>query len=76
MKREILCLTCGGKKLPQFEGEHDISKLGKAIQDFLCDQCGKKIPQGGSCYARSIWIDSRGVGYYEWEDQYIKEPAR
>ena len=72
MKREILCLKCGGQKLPQYDGEHNKSKRGNAQEEFLCDQCAGKIPQGSPCYARSIWMDGQGIPYYEWEGEYIE----
>ena len=71
MKREILCLDCGKRKLPSYEGEHDKSQFGKALVDFVCDQCGREIPKGSNCYARSIWAEGRGIQYYEWEKGYI-----
>ena len=67
----VLTNSGGGKKLPQYEGENNKSKRGNAQEEFLCDQCAGKIPQGSPCYARSIWMDGQGIPYYEWEKEYI-----
>jgi len=71
MKRQLLCPPCGRKVYPDFKGEHQKTKVGEAIEDFLCDQCGSKIPQGTGCYAQSLWVDGRGGQYYEWEEEYF-----
>lgn len=76
MKQEIICEECK----PMLEkianeckkyGETGEFVHGKAKDDFLCDQCGKRVPFGHPCWAVSI-LTSTQTKIEGWEDRYIE----
>ncbi|HBF42343.1 MAG TPA: hypothetical protein DDW42_01695 [Desulfobacteraceae bacterium] len=76
MKQEILCMECGDelkRTIKKYPGESYLFKEGKAIDDFLCDQCGNEIVPGSQCYAFSLWSVMGAIPYYPWEGEYITE---
>uniref|UniRef100_A0A6M3LFE4 Uncharacterized protein n=2 Tax=viral metagenome TaxID=1070528 RepID=A0A6M3LFE4_9ZZZZ len=74
MKREILCQACIEKMRKLFPsdnpypGEHIKRVIGKARQDFECDNCGQPVATGDECMCFSIYKDG---GYLEWEYVFI-----
>lgn len=78
MKREILCPDCKKelrKTFPSdtpYPGEHVKFVEGKALNEYVCDQCDKEIHIGDPCFAFSSWADYGGIPYYEWEGEFIQ----
>ena len=77
MKREIICLKCE-KELKElhgsanpYPGEHLRYVEGKAVDDYVCDQCGISIKKDSLCCCYSIYTDYGGQPYYGWEEEYI-----
>lgn len=77
MKQQILCPACRKETRERFKtdnpfpGEHIKFVDGKAVKDFVCDHCDKKIDKASPCCAYSIWADSGAQPYYEWEHDYL-----
>jgi hypothetical protein len=76
MKREILCPDCGADSRHTFPmaepypGEFVKFVDGTAINHYICDQCGRKVPRNSDCVAFTIYTKTRP--YEAWEFQYIK----
>lgn len=85
MKREINCNQCAshlskvitgsrfvdGQIMDPFPGEHAKFLAGKVIKHCMCDSCGRELEPRDPAVAVSIWADYGGVGYYEWEAEYL-----
>ena len=77
MKRLIVCSDCEVKqhklfpKESPYPGEHIKFVGGKAVSDFVCDDCDKTIKRGDLACAISMWADYGGVPYFPWEDDFI-----
>ncbi len=78
MKKEIICMECKKKtrKLyptdTPYPGEHVKFLVGKALDDFRCDQCNKDIFIDERCCAFSIWADYGGQPYHNWEKEFVE----
>ena len=77
MKQEIVCPKCkdGLRKLfptdNPYPGEHIKFLKGKALKDYVCDDCAVDIKKDEKCFAFSIWADHGAQPYYPWEKDYI-----
>lgn len=77
MKRMILCPRCSERFRDDFPndepypGEHVRVVPGINREDCVCDTCNAVIRQNEKCYAVSIWVDGRGIKYYEWEHVFL-----
>lgn len=77
MKQQIICMKCRAelwKLFPTdtpYPGEHVRFCDGKALDDYICDNCGKKINIDDNCCAHSIWSDHGAQPYYSWEGEFI-----
>lgn len=78
MKQMIVCPKCRKWWVDQIDkqppGEFILVLDGTALKDFLCDSCvpASKIPKGSECSAVSNWTNQMVIGYYQWEEDFIK----
>ena len=79
MKRMIFCPGC----LIEFHETIDVRPpefmkfvSGDAMDNYRCDLRGEEIKQGEKCFAVSIWVEDRGIPYFEWEPGYLEIPGR
>lgn len=76
MKQDIMCITCRdeskkryGDSLEPYPGEYLKYVNGRAIGQYKCDHCGKKINPLEQCCAYSV--STKNAPYFPWEHKYI-----
>jgi len=81
VKRDIRCKACADdlvRLVGNYPDEHVKVVKGIARKEYMCDGCfpAKMLLMGITVYAVSLWSDEstrRGMGYYEWEHEFIIE---
>jgi hypothetical protein len=74
MNRRILCEDCIEELreiIKQCPEEELTDFIGIARTDFICDDCGKEIPEGTECHASTITSPYQAQPYKPWEDEFL-----
>jgi len=78
MKQEIVCNTCYADlkrlfpKENPYPGEHVKFVKGRALKEFICDNCGCDLKEDDEAVAFTIWADHARQPYKSWESEYLK----